>query len=65
MICNRPHKMATRSLLEQPLTSARFRILPRFSGCALLFRPVPLWADFTPSIVVIFINNLREELGVL
>ncbi len=30
-----------------------------------VFRDVPFWANFTPNNVVIFINQSREELGVL
>jgi hypothetical protein len=45
--------------------SSRFRTFPRIVREALMCRIVPFWAYFTPRTCLIFINNTREELGVL
>jgi len=54
-----------RTLVKRAWTSAHFRNFPRFSSLLLNYHPVPFWAIFTPNTALIFINNTREELGVL
>jgi hypothetical protein len=45
--------------------SANLGCLPAIAANALDFRVVPFWGKFTPITALIFINKLREFLGVL
>jgi hypothetical protein len=58
-------KLLSMCHVHHEFDSLYFRSFPRKEGKVSNCRCVPFWADFTPSIVVIFINIIREELGVL
>jgi hypothetical protein len=59
-----PH-FPTRIAQDDKRPSAGFRALPTIAVNPVFFGPVPKWAINTPYTALIFINKLREFLGVL
>jgi hypothetical protein len=51
--------------VEHELASLHFPSFPRNEGKLSNYRCIPIRANFTPNTAVIFINQSREELGVL
>ncbi len=53
------------SHVQGELAAPNFPSFPRDGGNLSNYRCVPIWANYTPNTAVIFINQSREELGVL